>query len=114
MPVTIKLLGNELGNVIKEQAGIKYYKIVEKIRLNSKKYRSTKDEKYLKNIFTLLNKLNPDEIFIITKSFTIFFYLSNIAEQVFREHFLENKKVKIKKTQKTELSFTPVFTAHPT
>ena len=114
LPVTIKLLGNELGNVIKEQAGIKYYKIVEKIRLNSKKYRSTKDEKYLKNIFTLLNKLNPDEIFIITKSFTIFFYLSNIAEQVFREHFLENKKVKIKKTQKTELSFTPVFTAHPT
>ena len=48
--MTIKLLGNELGNVIKEQAGSKYFKIVENIRFNSKKYRSTKEEKYLNNI----------------------------------------------------------------
>ena len=34
---TINLLGSELGNVIKDQAGIKYFKIVEDIRLNSKK-----------------------------------------------------------------------------
>ena len=77
LPVTIKLLGNELGNVIKEQAGIKYFKIVENIRFNSKKYRSTKEEKYLNRIFESLNKLEPEEIYKITKSFTIFFYLSN-------------------------------------
>ncbi len=112
--MTIKLLGNELGNVIKEQAGTKYFKIVENIRFNSKKYRSTKDEKYLTSIFKSLNKLEPKEIYIITKSFTIFFYLSNIAEQVFREHFLENKNVKINKSLKKNLSFLPVFTAHPT
>ena len=75
--MTIKLLGNELGNVIKEQAGEKYFKIVENIRFNSKKYRSTKDEKYLTSIFKSLSKLDPKEIYIITKSFTIFFYLSN-------------------------------------
>ena len=114
LPVTIKLLGNELGNVIKEQAGTKYFKIVENIRFDSKKYRSTKDEKYLNSIFDSLNNLKPEEIYIITKSFTIFFYLSNIAEQVFREHFLENKNVKIKKSLKKNLSFLPVFTAHPT
>ena len=34
---TINLLGSELGNVIKDQAGTKYFKIVEDIRLNSKK-----------------------------------------------------------------------------
>jgi phosphoenolpyruvate carboxylase len=112
--VTIKLLGNELGNVIKEQAGTKYFKIVENIRFNSKKYRSTKDEKYLNSIFKSLKNLEPEEIYIITKSFTIFFYLSNIAEQVFREHFLENKNIKIKKSLKKNLSFLPVFTAHPT
>lgn len=114
LPVTIKLLGNELGNVIKEQAGTKYFKIVENIRLDSKNYRSTKEEKYLNSIFKSLKKLEPEEIYIITKSFTIFFYLSNIAEQVFREHFLENKNIKIKKSLKKNLAFLPVFTAHPT
>ena len=111
---TINLLGSELGNVIKEQAGNKYFKIVENIRLNSKKYRQSKNDKYLDAIFKTLNLLNPDEIYIITKAFTIFFYLSNIAEQVFREHTLEKSKISIKKVTKQNLSFVPVFTAHPT
>ena len=111
---TINLLGSELGNVIKEQAGNKYLKIVENIRLNSKKYRQSKNDKYLDAIFKTLNLLNPDEIYIITKAFTIFFYLSNIAEQVFREHTLEKSKISIKKVTKQNLSFVPVFTAHPT
>ena len=114
LPNTIKLLGNELGHVIKQQAGIKYYKIVEEIRQKSKKYRATQNEKYLNDIFNILKNLNSEEIYVITKSFTIFFYLSNIAEQVFREHFLENKKIKIKKSSKKNLTFAPVFTAHPT
>ena len=103
-----------MGHVIKQQAGTKYYKIVEEIRLNSKNYRATKNEKYLNEIFKLLKHLKPEEIYVITKSFTIFFYLSNIAEQVFREHFLEIKKIKIKSSDKTSLTFSPVFTAHPT
>ena len=44
---TINILGSELGNVIKDQAGPKYFKIVEDIRLNSKKYRQTNNNKYL-------------------------------------------------------------------
>ena len=114
LPNTIKLLGNELGHVIKQQAGEKYYKIVEEIRQKSKKYRATQNKKYLNDIFNLLKNLKPQEIYVITKSFTIFFYLSNIAEQVFREHFLEIRKIKIKQSDKKELTFTPVFTAHPT
>ena len=114
LPNTIKLLGNELGHVIKQQAGVKYYKIVEEIRQKSKKYRATQNEKYLNEIFNLLDNLKPEEIYVITKSFTIFFYLSNIAEQVFREHFLDIKKIEIKPSNKKNLNFTPVFTAHPT
>ena len=86
---TINILGSELGNVIKDQAGAKYFKIVEDIRLNSKKYRQTNNNKYLDSIFKTLQSLEPNEIYIITKAFTIFFYLSNIAEQVFREHTLK-------------------------
>ena len=111
---TISLLGSELGNVIKDQAGTKYFKIVEDIRLNSKKYRQTNNNKYLDSIFTTLQSLEPNEIYIITKAFTIFFYLSNIAEQVFREHTLKNSNISINKKTNKELVFMPVFTAHPT
>ncbi len=111
---TINLLGSELGNVIKDQAGTKYFKIVEDIRLNSKKYRQTNNNKYLDSIFSTLQSLEPNEIHIITKAFTIFFYLSNIAEQVFREHTLEKSNISINKKTNNKLVFMPVFTAHPT
>ncbi len=111
---TINILGSELGNVIKDQAGAKYFKIVEEIRLNSKKYRQTNNNKYLDSIFKTLQSLEPNEIYIITKAFTIFFYLSNIAEQVFREHTLKNSNISINKKTNNELIFMPVFTAHPT
>ena len=111
---TINLLASELGNVIKNQAGVKYFRIVEDIRLNSKKYRQTNNNKYLDSIFKTLKSLKPNEIYIIAKAFTIFFYLSNIAEQVFREHTLDNSKISIKKLTGKNLIFMPVFTAHPT
>ena len=62
LPNTINLLGNELGHVIKQQAGIKYYKIVEEIRQKSKKYRSTQNEKYLNDIFNLLKNLKQEDL----------------------------------------------------
>ena len=111
---TINLLASELGNVIKDQAGVKFFRIVEDIRLNSKKYRQTNNNKYLDSIFKTLKSLKPNEIYIIAKAFTIFFYLSNIAEQVFREHTLDNSKISIKKQTGKNLIFMPVFTAHPT
>jgi phosphoenolpyruvate carboxylase len=114
LSTSINLLASELGNVIKDQAGIKYFKIVEEIRLNSKKYRQTNNNRYLDSSFSILEKLNPNEIYIIAKAFTIFFYLSNIAEQVFREHTLDNSKISIRKETNENLSFIPVFTAHPT
>ena len=36
---TINILGSELGNVIKQQAGKNNFELVEEIRVNSKKYR---------------------------------------------------------------------------
>ena len=43
---TINILGSELGNVIKQQAGKNNFELVEEIRVNSKKYRSTKNSKF--------------------------------------------------------------------
>ena len=68
---TINVLGSELGSVIKDQAGAKYFKIVEDIRLNSKKYRQTNNNKYLDSIFKTLQSLKPNEIYIITKALSL-------------------------------------------
>jgi len=67
-------LASELGQVIKKQAGEKYFDIVEDVRLNSKKYRSSNNPKYLENAFKELSKLKPKETLIVTKAFTLFFY----------------------------------------
>jgi Phosphoenolpyruvate carboxylase len=111
---TINILGSELGNVIKQQAGINNFELVEEIRVNSKKYRSTKNSKFLELIYKRLKTLDEIELLTLTKSFTLFFYLSNISEQVFREKF----QYKIDKNDldknKDSLIFSPVFTAHPT
>ena len=111
---TINILGSELGNVIKQQAGKSKYELVEEIRVNSKKYRSSKNSKFLNLIYERLKTLDENELLILTKSFTLFFYLSNISEQVFREKF----EYKIDKNDlhknKESLTFSPVFTAHPT
>ncbi len=111
---TINILGSELGNVIKQQAGKNNFELVEEIRINSKKYRSTKNSKFLELIYRRLKSLDKIELLTLTKSFTLFFYLSNISEQVFREKF----QYKIDKNDldknKDILIFSPVFTAHPT
>ena len=111
---TINILGSELGNVIKQQAGDSKYELVEEIRVNSKKYRSSKNSKFLNLIYERLKTLDENELLILTKSFTLFFYLSNISEQVFREKFeYEIDKNDLDKN-KESLTFSPVFTAHPT
>ena len=45
---TINILGSELGNVIKQQAGKNNFELVEEIRVNSKKYRRHKSLQYFK------------------------------------------------------------------
>ncbi|MDB2326908.1 phosphoenolpyruvate carboxylase, partial [Candidatus Actinomarina sp.] len=109
----MNILASELGQVIKKQAGEKYYNIVEDIRLNSKKYRSSNNPKYLDIAFEELKKLNSKEILIVAKAFTLYFYLANISEQVFRESFAVSEKRKLINERKN-YKFSPVFTAHPT
>ena len=51
---------------------------------------------------------------IVAKAFTLFFYLANISEQVFREPFMKAKKSNSIKSKHVTYKFSPVFTAHPT
>ena len=87
--------------MIKKQAGEKYFNIVEDIRLNSKKYRASNNPKYLEEAFSELSKLNSKEILIVAKAFTLFFYLPNNSEQLFREASTRIKKEKIVESDNT-------------
>ena len=87
---TINILGSELGNVIKQQAGKSKFELVEEIRVNSKKYRSSKNSKFLNLIYERLKTLDENELLILTKSFTLFFIF-----RIFQNKYLE-KNLSIK------------------
>ena len=92
----VRYLGFVLGKVIKDQEGETFFKLVEKIRKLSKtnKFNSNSD-KSKKNISRILIKLDPKKTFKVTRAFTHFMNLLNLAEMVDASRNLddyENKK----------------------
>ena len=71
--------------------------------------KEASNKKFLDKNLEILNNLSSEEIFIC--NITIFFYLSNIAEQVLENIFLDEKNISIHNSNK-KLIFSPVFTAH--
>lgn len=77
----IKLLGTILGNVIKNNEGSTFFKKVEKLRLLSKASLYDKNKsKIFSKISKEIKKLNPAEIFKLTRSFAHILNLMNLAE----------------------------------
>ena len=92
----VRYLGLVLGKVIKDQEGEKFFKLVEKIRKLSKTNKfDSKSDKSKKNISRILVKLDPKKTFKVTRAFTHFMNLLNLAEMVDASRNLdeyENKK----------------------
>ncbi len=92
----VRYLGFILGKVIKDQEGDKFFKLVEKIRKLSKTNKTeTKSDKSKKKISKILIKLDPKKTFKVTRAFTHFMNLLNLAEMVDASRNLdeyENKK----------------------
>ena len=92
----VRYLGVVLGKVIKDQEGKDFFKLVEKIRKLSKANKfNSKSDQSKKNISKILIKLDPKKIFKITRAFTHFMNLLNLAELVDASRSLneyENKK----------------------
>ena len=79
----VRYLGNILGRVIKEQEGIKFFNLVEKVRLLSKANIPNKNKKKtFKNISKKIKKLSPSNIFKLTRAFTHFMNFINLAESI--------------------------------
>jgi phosphoenolpyruvate carboxylase len=138
----VRLLGAFLGRVIKDQEGTSFYQLVEKIRLLSKvnKIKLNK-KKQNTQLINEINKLNPQKLFKLTRSFSHLLNLMNLAESldasrklneyeninsktknqnIFIEEIVKklfkNKKINNNKIYKQaqNLNIEIVLTAHPT
>ncbi len=138
----IRLLGTFLGRVIKDQEGLDFFKIVEKLRLLSKNTLLDKNKsKVFSKISKEVKKLSPKKTFKITRAFSHILNLMNLAESLdasrklneydnpyfksknqnlFIEDIIsslfKNKKISDQKIyeQATKLDIGIVLTAHPT
>jgi phosphoenolpyruvate carboxylase len=100
---TIHLLGEILGNIIKEQESVSVFNKIEKIRALSKTSRGNRNINIINHSFTKLkkeiSKLNAKETLVIARSFSKFLDFSNIAESLFSIHNIHDHN--IRKTQET-------------
>ena len=133
----IRLLGNILGDVIKEQEGKVFFELEEFIRHSTKEYRSSLDSEINSTLEKKIASLNPQTMRKLIRAFSTYFQLVNIAEQHHRIQRLREQKRKQKYPQGSlrhtlqfakkkkitakeiirflsQLYISPVFTAHPT
>ena len=79
----IRLLGTFLGRVIKDQEGLNFYKIVERLRLLSKNTLLDKNKrKVFSKISKEIKKLPPKHTYKITRAFSHILNLMNLAESL--------------------------------
>ena len=79
----IRLLGTFLGRVIRDQEGLAFYKIVERLRLLSKNTLLDKNKsKVFLKVSIEVKKLKPKDIFRLTRSFSHILNLMNLAESL--------------------------------
>ena len=137
----VKLLGKLLGNAITAHAGKEVYTVVEKLRKGFINLQENKDQKKHDQLINYIEKLDPEVLKNVVRSFSKYFALVNVAEEAYqhihRESILKSGKAgsslwegsfdHMLKDCKTNgittsglqklynsLQFVPVFTAHPT
>ena len=137
----VKLLGKLLGNAIKLHAGKEVYAVVEKLRKGFINLQENHNEKQHDQLIRYIEKLDPETLKNVIRSFSKYFALVNVAEEAYQhihresliisgksgsalwegsfDHTLKDCKshgITINELQKlyNTLQFIPVFTAHPT
>ncbi len=76
----IRLLGQILGDTLREQDGENAFEIVEAIRRLSIAFQRNADEEAGRNLDALLHRLSPGETVSVIRAFSYFSHLANIAE----------------------------------
>jgi phosphoenolpyruvate carboxylase len=134
----VRLFGNLLGEVLREQAGKKVFSAVETLRKGYIRLRKQDNAGLRTRLSRVIDNLEPDDLTGVVRAFNLYFSLVNIAEEAFqhrqrrlqtRKHgplwvgsFAETLKVfhdeGVEPDQLQNLLnqalYMPVFTAHPT
>ncbi|WP_394755007.1 phosphoenolpyruvate carboxylase [Rhodoferax sp.] len=76
----IRLLGRILGDVIREQEGDAAFELIEQIRQLSVAFRRDTDHEANKALKKLLKGLSGEQTVSVTRAFTYFSHLANLAE----------------------------------
>ena len=76
----VRLLGDLLGETLKQQHGEPLFERVEQVR-GMAKFARQGDAAQSRNLIAVLSSLNPQELYQLARAFALFLNLSNIAEQ---------------------------------
>lgn len=80
----IRRLGAQLGDTLRRQEGQELLDLVERIRQLAKAFRRDDDREAAAALTELLSGIDLDDAIRVTRAFTTFFHLANVAEQVHR------------------------------
>ena len=75
-----RLLGQILGETVREQDGENAFELIEAIRRLSVAFQRNADEQAGRDLDTLLKHLSPDETVSVIRAFSFFSHLANLAE----------------------------------
>jgi phosphoenolpyruvate carboxylase len=136
----INFLASALGEIVKENAGLKVFDVVEKLRKLAREGRKQAASTSTTKMQEIIGNLTLEEMELVLRAFTDYFYLVNEAEKseitrinkerelaatpenprkesiMYAISLLKQKGVKAKEIQEliNNLKIQPVFTAHPT
>jgi len=134
----VKLLGNLLGEVLREQAGTRVFNAVEQLRQGYIRLHKKEDSRLRERLARFIDALPQDDLVLVIRAFNTYFSLANIAEEEsqhlqrrrllqkgyglwtgsFEETFRSLQQQGITSGQIQYLldqtRYLPVFTAHPT
>src|SRR5512136_1597336 len=91
LSATIHLLGELLGQIISEQESPALFETEERIRALAKMRRSG-DVTAADQLAVQLETLAPDAARAIASAFTLYFDLTNLAEEAYRVHTLRGRE----------------------
>ena len=106
----VRYLGNILGKVLKDQEGDKFFRLVEKVRKLSKANKTNLNSKHsYRKIIRTIKNLNSKNTFKLTRAFTHFMNLINLAESINASRSVNEYENNNKKINKTNLFIEEIF-----
>ena len=106
----VRYLGNILGKVLKDQEGDKFFELVEKIRKLSKANKTNLNNKNsYRKIIQAIKGLNSKNTFKLTRAFTHFMNLINLAESIDAARSLNEYENSKKKINNSNLFIEEIF-----